>query len=208
MHRKGILISAERRPPAVATKRATCANVDIRDSPWPVNRVRIEEFRGSIPRSSTTFGGRHGEFVPGRDGHEVVANGRGRSDPDEPIQLPQRSGPSTMSAQRRGNVGFPACGALELGLLALLGRRTRYCRSGCRNHVPSPPGAAASTRPTGLMMPPCGERMMANRRRRDEAQAIGRCPADQAVVRRLNSPCAVRSTKTGTKSRTGRSTNS
>ena len=103
---KGILISAERRPQAVATKRATCANGDIRNSPWPVIRVRIEEVRGSIPRSSTTFGGRHGEFVPGRDGHKVVANGRGRSDPDEPIQLPQRSGPSTMSAQRRGNAGF------------------------------------------------------------------------------------------------------
>ena len=96
------------------------------------------------------------DFVPGGDGHEVVADGRGRSDADEAVDVPDRLGPSVVSAQGRPNAEFPTIGSVVFSVHAPIGSLHRNVSAECGPHFHRPRGAA-SMQPI-RSVPPSGER--------------------------------------------------
>ena len=100
----------------------------VRRAVW---RRWVQRVLGRIPWSS-------GAFVPGRDGHQIIANRHGRGAPNETLELTNRFGAPVVLSQIRYDGGsfavelgmFPVCVLVGGRPLPLLRGRARGRHSG------------------------------------------------------------------------------
>ena len=157
-------------------------------------------------------------FVPSRDGHQVIANRRGRRAPNEPLELSNRLGPPEVLPHSRYE---GASSAVDCGLfydLVLVAGRCRWSRlgRGVRDRHGSSPRcgrrACGSVRSAGsphaviapkegppqcghlpMMMPHHGERTMKPPRRCREPGSFDTFVQDFRFAASAGHPCAAQS---------------